>query len=124
MAVRILQGQATHCRTAARWPEMVTVCFTCSEQRDGSQVGKLRGADVELAEGLDVVVDLADAGRHLLHVDGRVLPGQPGLLVAHDDGEEGGDGDLGTDLGQSQHEQVRPAVAHQPHLRLVPGGEQ
>ena len=102
MAVRILQGQATHCR----WSEMVTVCFTCSEQRDGSQIGKLRGADVELAEGLDVVVDLADAGGHLLHVDGRVLPGQPGLLVADDDGEEGGDGDLGADLSQSQHKQI------------------
>ena len=104
MAVRILQGQATLCR----WSEMVSsvALFTCSEQRDGPQVGKLRGADVELAEGLDVVVDLADAGRHLLHVDGRVLPGQPGLLVAHDDGEEGGDGDLGADLSQAQHKQI------------------
>ena len=51
-------------------------------------------------------MDLADAGRHLLHVDGRVVPGQPALLVADDDGEEGGDGDLGADLGEPQDKQV------------------
>ena len=51
-------------------------------------------------------MDLADAGRHLLHVDGRVVPGQPALLVADDDGEEGGDGDLGADLGKPQDKQV------------------
>ena len=104
MAVRILHGQAT--LTDCRWSEMVRDDNTCSEQCDGSQVGELRGADVELPQGLDVVVDLTDAGGDLLHVDGRVLPGQPGLLVADDDGEEGGDGDLGADLGEPQDKQV------------------
>ena len=51
-------------------------------------------------------MDLADGGGDLLDVDGSVVPGQPVLLVAHDDGEEAGDGDLATDLGQAEHEQV------------------
>ena len=63
---------------------------------------------------------LADGGSDLLDVDGRVIPGEPALLVAHDDGEQVGDGDLATDLSQAQHEQVRPAVSHQAHLGLVP----
>ena len=65
-------------------------------------------------------MDLTDTGRHLFDVDGSVLPGQPGLLVADDDGEEGGDGDLWADLGQSQYKEIRPAVPHQSHLGLVP----
>ena len=68
--------------------------FTCAEHGDGSQVRELGGADVELPQGLDVVVDLADTGGDLLDVDRSVLPGEPGLLVADDDGEKGGDGDL------------------------------
>ena len=39
-------------------------------------------------------MDLADTGGDLLDIDRSVLPGEPGLLVADDDGEEGGDGDL------------------------------
>ena len=49
---------------------------------------------------------LADGGCDLLDVDGRVVPGQPVLLVAHDDGEKAGDGDLTTDLGEAKHKQV------------------
>ena len=51
-------------------------------------------------------MDLANTGCDLLHVDGSVLPGQPGLLVAHDDGEEGGDGDLSADLSQTEDKQI------------------
>ena len=93
---------------------------TCSEQRDGAEVGELRVRDVELGEGLDVVVDLADAGRHLLHVDGRVVAGESVLLVADYDGQQAGDGHLAADLRQPQHEEVAPAVPHQTHLALVP----
>ena len=93
---------------------------TCSEQRDGAEVGELRVRDVELGEGLDVVVDLADAGRHLLDVDGRVVAGEAVLLVADYDGQQAGDGHLAADLRQPQHEEVAPAVPHQTHLALVP----
>ena len=46
-------------------------------------------------------MDLTDWGRDLLDVDGRVVPGEPVLLVTHDDGEQVGDGDLAADLGQT-----------------------
>ena len=68
-------------------------------------------------------MDLADRGRDLLDVDGRVVPGEPVLLVAHDDGEKVGDGDLAADLGQAEHEQVGPTVPHQAHLGLIPAAE-
>ena len=100
--------------------EKIMSAVTCSEQRDGAEVGELRVRDVELGEGLDVVVDLADAGRHLLHVDGRVVAGEAVLLVADYDGQQAGDGHLAADLRQPQHEEVAPAVPHQTHLALVP----
>ena len=56
---------------------------------------------------------------YLLDIDGRVVPGQSGLLVRHNEGEDGGDADLGGDLSQPQHKQVRPGVPHQTDLRLV-----
>ena len=56
---------------------------------------------------------------YLLDIDGRVVPGQPGLLVRHNEGKDGGDADLGRDLSQPQHKQVRPGVPHQTNLRLV-----
>ena len=93
---------------------------TCSEERDCAEVGELCVGDVELGEGLDVVVDLADAGGDLLHVDGRVVAGEPVLLVADDDGEQAGDGDLAADLRQAEHEEVAPAVPHEAHLALIP----
>ena len=68
-------------------------------------------------------MDLADGGGDLLDVDGRVVPGQPVLLVAHDDGEQAGDGHLAADLRQAEHEQVRPAVPHQANLGLIPAAE-
>ena len=100
--------------------EKIMSAVTCSEQRDGAEVGELRVRDVELGEGLDVVVDLADAGRHLLDVDGRVVAGEAVLLVADYDGQQAGDGHLAADLRQPQHEEVAPAVPHQTHLALVP----
>lgn len=51
-------------------------------------------------------MDLADGGGDLLDVDGGVVPGEPGLLVGHDDAEEAGDGHLAADLSQAQHKQV------------------
>ena len=53
---------------------------------------------VELGQSLDIVMDLADAGSDLLDIDGRVVPGEPRLLVRHDDAQQGGDGHLATDL--------------------------
>ena len=59
--------------------------------------------NVELGQGLNVVMDLAHAGCHLLDIDGGVVPGQSSLLVGHDDGQQGGDGHLSRDLGQSKN---------------------
>ena len=80
--------------------------FTCSKQGDCPEIGKLGLCQVQLGQSLNVVVDLADGGGDLLDVDGRVVPGQSVLLVAHDDGEQAGDGNLATDLGQAEYKQV------------------
>ena len=80
-----------------------SICaLTCSEECDCTQIGKLLLVNVELGQGLHVLVDLADAGSHLLHVDRLVVPGQPALLVAHDEGEDRWDGDLACNLGQAK----------------------
>ena len=73
--------------------------LTCSEQSNCSQICKLGVSDVQLGQGLNVVMDPAHARGHLLDVDGGVVPGQPPLLVRHDDAQQGGDGHLSSYLG-------------------------
>ena len=111
-----MQHKLLHSKYSNSVREMVV---TCAEQCDGPQVSELCGCKVELGQGLNIVVDLADGGRDLLDVDGGVVPGEPGLLVTDDDAEESGDGHLTTDLRQAKHKQLRPTVPHQPHLCLV-----
>lgn len=95
-----------------------SICaLTCSEECNRTQIGKLLLVNVELGQGLHVLVDLADAGSHLLHVDRLVVPRQSALLVADNEGEDRGDRDLPSNLCQTQNKQI-PVVSrscHKPH---------
>ena len=86
--------------------------LTCSEECDGAEISKLLLVDAKLDQRLDVLVNLANAGSDLLHVDRLVVPRQPALLVADNEGEDRGDRDLPSNLCQTQNKQIGPGASH------------
>ena len=93
---------------------------TCSKERYSTQISKFFFIDVQLGERLDILVDLANRSCDFFDIDRLILPGKSGLLVGHDEAEDGWDGDLSGDLCQTKHEKVGPAVSHQSYLGVIP----
>ena len=91
--------------------------FTCPEECDGLQVGKLLVVHVHLGHGPDVLLDLADGARHLAYaLRAQLVLVHRSLQLGHDGAQDAGQVHGGGALRHAKHEQVGPGVADEADL--------